>query len=231
MKTKQIFACGVLLMLAGAGVVFAQEAAKTEEKAAAPGSRKNAISMDTMPLFRGFIASDSDTDTFFFCMTFAYERLIASHFTIGGEIDLYPGRVGRKYEVYPFPPPNDKLSVTKISTKPYFYFAMAANARFYPMSEYMEKFFLGVNLGFNVQAIDGEAGKNGGFAGLTAGLNAGYKLLLGKMFFLEPAIAYTYSKSGGSSSSDLESLFGGSSGSSFNPLNGWQAGLRAGITF
>jgi len=40
-----------------------------------------------IPLFKGFIASDTDRKSFFFCMSFSYERLIAPRFTIGAQID------------------------------------------------------------------------------------------------------------------------------------------------
>jgi len=201
MKTRQTMVCGIfaVLLLAGAGV-FAQEKKAEAESAepAAPGVRKNAITLDTIPLFKGIIASDNDSDTFFFCMAFSYERLVAPHFTFGVKLDLYPGSI---YDV------------------DYMYFGLAAAGRFYPMSEYMEKVFIGANLGFNTQSIDGKSKpENGGFTGLTVGLKAGYRILFNDRFFAEPAMSYTYSKSGS----------GGLGGST--PLNlGWQAGLRIGV--
>jgi len=211
MKTKQSLVCGlfaVLLTLAGAGMVFAQEEAKTEtEEVAVPKVKKNAVTIDAIPLFKGFIASDiregeDNPLTFFFCMAFAYERLIIPHFTIGADLDLYPGTV---------------------ENCGYMYFGMAANGRYYPMSEYMEKLYLGASLGFNREsvnlsddALDSDASVT---VGLTVGLEAGYKLFFGKMFFVEPSMSYTYSKTS-------FGLFGST------PLNiGWQAGLRAGVAF
>jgi len=205
MKTRQMV-CGIfavlLLVCVGAGV-FAQEKkpeaeAETESaEPAAPGIRKNTISLDAIPLFKGFIASDIDDVTFFFCMGAAYERLIADHFTIGGELDLYPG---------------------KLNTSSYSYFSLVGVGRFYPMSEYMEKFYIGASLGFSAQSIDNSIdSKRGGSFGLRIGLEAGYKLLMGKMFSLEPSMAYTYEKSG---------KLGGMA-----PLNlGWQGGLRIGVS-
>jgi len=203
MKTKRTIVCGlfaVLLTLTGAGMVFAQEEAKTEAEETADSSVKsNAVTLDTIPLFKGFIASNSDDDTFFFCMAFAYERLILPHFTIGAELDMYPG---------------------KFWDTSYFYFGLAATGRFYPMSEYMERFFMGASLGINTQAVDGKTNPDdGGFFGLTIGLRAGYRLLLGDLFFIEPSMAYTYAKTDGF-------LFG------MTPQNiGWQAGLRVGVSF
>jgi len=195
---RKVF-CILLLVCAGAGMIFAQqEAAAESTEAAAPGEKKNTVTMDVIPLLKGIIASDSDSDTFYFCMAVGYERLIASHFTIGAELDFYPG---------------------KIWDVSYMYLGMAAVGRFYPMSEYMEKFFIGTNLGFNLQAVDGKTkAENGGFVGLTVGLEAGYKLMMGKMFSIEPSMSYTYSKSG--------EFFG------MTPVNvGWQGGLRLGISF
>jgi len=182
--------CAAVLALVCAGTAFTQ--AKPAAAAPAAAEKKNAISFsDTMPLFKGFIASDSDADTFYFYLSPAYERLIAPHFTIGGELDTCFGSV---YDVG------------------YFYLSMAFVGRYYAMSEKMEKFYLGANLGFNMEMIDGKT--DYGFVGLLIGLEAGYKLLLGKTFFIEPSMAYVYSKSG----------------SGPTPL-GWQGGLRIGIEF
>jgi len=100
--------------------VFAQE--QTEEKIdMEPVMRNNAITLDLMTLFKGFIASDSNTDTFFGCMSFGYERLILPRFSVGAELDVYPGN---------------------FYGKSYMFFSLAAAARYYPLSEYMEKVFL-----------------------------------------------------------------------------------------
>jgi len=197
-KSKQTIVCGIFaVLLTLAGAVFAQEGSSAEGEAAAPGVRKNAITMDTIPLFKGFVATDADGNLFV-CMNFAYERLIAPHFSIGGEIDFYPGTTG---------------------ATPYYYVGAGLTSRYYPMSEY-EKLFLGVNLGFNMQIVDGVFDpEHSGFVGLSVGLKLGYKLLLGKMFVVEPSIGYTYSKTN-------EALFG------TTPQNiGWQAGLRVGLSF
>ena len=152
-----------------------------------------------MPFFKGFIATDGNTGSFFICISLGYERLIFPHFSVGAELDLYPG---------------------KFYDNNYLYFALAAAGRYYPLSEYMEKFFFGALLGFNLQSIDGKTDvDNGGFSGLFAGLRAGYKLPITNMFFIEPSMSYTYSKT------NFELL-------GLTPNNfGWQASLRAGISF
>jgi outer membrane autotransporter protein len=102
------------------------------------------------------------------------------------------------------------------------YFGLAAAFRFYFLSENIEKLFLGVNLGFNSQSIDGKTkAEEGGFFGLLIGLKAGYKLLIKDNFFFEPSLAYVYSKSNA-----FSSFFG----ASVAPL-GWQTGLRIGFMF
>jgi len=191
---KKVF-CVLLLVCAGTGMVFAQEKA-AEGEAAAPKERKNTVTLDTISLTKGFIASDFDVDTFFFCIAAGYERQVAPRFTVGAQLDLFPGTV---YD------------------NSYMYFALAAMGRYYPMTENMEKFFLGTVFGFNVESIEGDTS----FAGLLVGLEAGYKLALGKSFSIEPSMAYIYSKSGG---------LGLFSGASVAPL-GWKAGLRLGLTF
>jgi len=162
------------------------------------GGKKNAIAMDMIPLFRGFIVSDAGDKSFYFCMTFSYERLLFPHFAIGAKIDLFPGQMGENI--------------------PYMYFGMAANGRYYPLSGSMEKLFLGANLGFNLQAVNSDTKpESGGFVGLTVGLEAGYKLPLGKIMFVEPSISYTYSKT------NFDQF-----GKTPHGL-GWQAGLRVGV--
>ena len=192
----------LLLVCAGAGMIFAQEKAAEAAEPAAPGVRKNAISLDTIPLFKGFLATDSDADTSYFCIAAAYERLVAPHFSFGVELDLYPG---------------------KLFDVDYMYFSMAAAGRFYPMSEHMEKVFVGASLGFNTQSIDGKSkAEDGGFSGPLIGLKAGYRIQFTDTFFVEPSMSYIYSKS-----SALLAFLGGSS---ITPL-GWQGGLRIGFSF
>ena len=197
--------CVVVLALVFTGAVYAQEDAEEETAAEEAivkesGPKKNVLTLDLLPLLKGFIAADSDADIGFFCLAVGYERQIAPHYTIGVDLDLYPG---------------------KLDKDDYMYFGLAATARFYPMSEYMEKLFLGVNFGFNVLSIDGDTDpEDGGFVGLLVSLKAGYKLLLGKNISIEPSMSYVYSKT-----SEYSFFM-----PSVTPL-GWQAGLRVGILF
>ena len=164
--------CVIFLALVCTGAVFAQKSGAT--KSAAPSEKENAIALDVFHLMRGFIATDSDTDSSFFVIAATYERLVAPHFTVGPELDLIFG---------------------KIYDESAMYFALGINSRFYPMTEKMEKFFFGASLGFNRQAIKGKTKKeNGGFIGPYVALRAGYKLTLGETVFYEPSMSYTYSK-------------------------------------
>jgi hypothetical protein len=194
MKLRKIFVV-VLVLLMGASTVFAQEAASAEEQ-------KNALSLDLFTLLKGIIASDDSTKTTIFALAVGYERLVAPHFSIGAELDLYFGKV---YDI-------DGS-----------YFGLSAVGRYYPMSENFEKFFLGASLGINRFTIDGKAdAEYGGFFGLTTNLRAGYKLILPKNVYIEPSMAYVLSKV------SLMTLMG--TGISVTPL-GWQGGLRFGFVF
>jgi hypothetical protein len=183
----------LVLALVCAGFVFAQEQTETE-----PVTRKNAITLDVLTLLKGFIASDGNSDSIFGAMAFGYERLIFPRFSIGAEVDVYPGKL---YD-------ND-----------YMFWGFAAAARYYPMSEYMEKFFIGALIGFNMQLVDWQIDADSdGFYGMFAGLRAGYKLHFTNMFFIEPSMSYIYSKT----NFELMGLI---------PHNyGWQASLRVGIS-
>jgi hypothetical protein len=206
MRTRQtVYGIFAVLLLAGAGMTFAQEEPAAEApEPAAPRERKNAITLDTIPLFKGFIASDSDADIAFFCIALAYERLLAPHFSIVPNLDLYFGKMGEDMD-------GDNI--------PYVYFSIVAEGRYY-ITEQMDKFFVGAMLGFNVQAIDGDSDEeDGGFAGPLIGVKVGYRALMGKVFFFEPSMSYTYSKTNAG-------LFG------MTPQSiGWQAGLRLGVSF
>ena len=177
-------ACCVILVLVCAGAAFAQDA----------GGKANAITLDLIPLLKGLLASDSDSDQSYFCISAGYERLIAPHFSLGAEVDLYLGEHGRDVD--------------------YLYMGVAAAGRYYPMSEYMEKFFIGASIGFNSQWIDGKSeARYGGFQGPLIGVKAGYKVLMGNAFFVEPSMSYNYAKF---------------ASPGITPL-GWQGGLRIGI--
>jgi hypothetical protein len=177
MKKKGLLVLALVVIIAGGS--FAED---------------NAASLDLFPLFKGIIAADNDDKTGYFDLALGYERLVAPHFSVGGDLDLYFG---------------------KTSDLDTFYFGLGLKGRWYPLSEQAEKLFIGTGLGFNSLSIDGSTkGKKGGFVGLTAELKAGWRLMFSQ-FFVEPSMAYVYSKFG------LAEV---------TPL-GWQAGLRIGLVF
>ena len=188
--------CAIVIALVCAGTAFAEEEEEPEVKEKKEsGPSQNAITLDLMPLVKGTLMSDSDNDVLFVPLFAAYERRVAPHMSIGGNLDIVFGKYGEY----------DGKDI------PYMYFSVAGAWRYYPMSEQIEKFFVGAMLGVNVQSIDGKTKEeNGGFTGLLIGVNFGYRALLGKTFFLEPSMSYVYSKA---SSWAL----------------GWQGGFRLGV--
>ena len=194
--TQKQWFCVVILALVCAGTAFSQQPAA---EAPAAKEKKNAITLDLMPLFKGILMSDQDANMLFIPISLAYERLLFPHFSIVPNLDIYFGKVGEDAD-------GDNI--------PYIYFSIVAEGRYY-ITEQMNKFFIGAMFGFNVQAIDGKTKTEyGGFVGPLIGLKAGYKLIFGKMFFVEPSMAYVYEKNNGGPT----------------PL-GWQAGLRLGVQF
>jgi hypothetical protein len=207
--TQKQWFCVVILALICAGTAFSQARQPAPAPAqpgraaagAASSTAKNAISLDIMPLFKGILSSDQDAETLYIPISLGYERWIIPHMSIGLNLDMYFGKVGEE-------PDGDDI--------PYFYFGMAIAWRYYPMSDNMEKFFVGAIIGFNAQAIDGKTkSEDGGFVGPIVGVSLGYRAFLGKVFFVEPSLGYVYSKYNG---------FGPT------PL-GWQGGLRLGVAF
>jgi hypothetical protein len=178
---------GLLVLAAVTGFLGAQEASS---------SAKISVGLDVFPMFKGFVWGDSDADDFMFALAPKVEFLVAPHFTAGGALDMYFG---------------------KVSDLSLFYFGLAAHGRWYPLSSGLDRLFLDAGLGFNILSVDGDtkAGR-GGFAGLIMSLEAGYKLMLTRNFFLEPSLTFVYSK---------VSIF-----SVPTPL-GWQPGLSIGAAF
>jgi len=138
------------------------------------GIRKNSIALDMFTLFKGAIASNEDfTDV---SISAAYERLMAPHFSIGPDLEMY-------FMSY------DKLNYM------HFYFSLAAEGRYYTDADF-EKFFVGTIIGFNLLSVDGKTGmKYGGFAGLTSSLKMGYKVTFSELFYMEPSMSWVLSKS------------------------------------
>jgi hypothetical protein len=182
MKKKFVF--GLLLMLAIAAGLGAQQ------------TKKVAIGLDTMPLFKGLIWTDSDKDNSLAAFSPSFEYCVVPHFSIGGTVDLWFGELVNIIDI--------------------FYFGLSAHGRWYPLSTGLDKLFLDVGLGFNLFSKDGKtASEDGGFAGLTIGLKAGWKLMMGPSFFIEPSMAYVYAKTTGNVPTPL----------------GWQSGLSIGMAF
>ena len=195
--TQKGWICVVVLFLVCTGAVFAQQRTSAQQQAQV---KKNAITLDIFHLMRGFIASDSDTKTFFVCIDMTYERLVTSRISIGPELEVQFGKIWDDNSIY---------------------FGLGFNGRYYPLSEQMDRLFLGASLGFNLMAIDGKIKKeHGGFIGPYVAATMGYKVhLVRNVFFIEPSLSYTYAKAS-------EMYWG------MTPWNlGWNAALRIGFSF
>jgi hypothetical protein len=180
---------GLLVLAAVTGVLGAQEDASARQTR---GPAKIAVSLDLFPLAKGIIWSDSDADNLAIALSPGFEYLVHPHFTVGAVTDFYFG---------------------KAEDINFFYFGITAHGRWYPLSSSLDKFFLDTGLGFNLFALDGEIDPSG-FSGLTMSLKAGYKLMFTRNFFIEPSMAYVYSKANDGPT----------------PL-GWQPGLSIGGRF
>jgi hypothetical protein len=192
---KQIV-LGLLILAVITGFLGAQEANAPAEKKAASTESKWAISLNLFPLAKGIIWSDSDKDNSLFALAPAFEFVVHPHFTVGGALDMYFG---------------------KSSDVDIFYFGLAVQGRWYPLSNGLDKLFIDAGLGFNVFMYDGKADADkGGMSGLTMSLKVGYKLKFTRNFFLEPSMAYIYAKIPGNGIP--------------TPL-GWQPGLNIGVAF
>ena len=156
-----------------------------------------AIGVDAMPLFKGLIWTDNDNDNGLFALSPYFEYRVAPNISLGAAVDLWIGE-------------RAKIDVL--------YFALAGQARWYPLSSGVDKLFLGALVGFNMFSVDGEDAdaEHGGMSGFAAALKAGWKILFGPSFFVEPSMSYGYAKS---------------VSGSFPGVIGWQAGLTIGGAF
>jgi hypothetical protein len=163
----------LVLGIVAIGGIFAQA-----KPAGTASAEKNAVSLDVVPLFKGFIASEESKDgskaRTVFGIAADYEYLIVPHYSIGARLDFYVSG-------------QDKLVAS--------YFGFAVQGRWY-ISESLEKFYLGTDIGLSGSSAtyDGTTIDDSKTFGFTFALKAGWKQQLGPIF-LEPSMAYVYAKS------------------------------------
>ena len=226
--TQKQWFCVVILALVCAGTAFAQartpapaqpapaQPARPAAGAAASAANKDALSLDLNYLLRGFIESDTESDTLYVSLAPAYEHLAAPHVSIGGEVHVV---FGTMFD-------SDIL-----------YLGAGFNTRIYLAANRMDGWFFGATVGFNLLAIEDEDGDlkcdpddGYGFLSLYTTARLGYKYYLENTFFLEPSLAYTHNGGGLGALGDILGL--GSMGSGGVMGNtGWTAGIRLGFSF
>jgi hypothetical protein len=170
--------------------------------------KKNALSIDAVPLARGLVAAHDSPDIGFFGAGLFYERLFGSRYSLGGRLDFFAGEY-------------DNGTSIDIS-----YFALSAHGRVYPLSQGLAKLYLDLGVGFNTIDIDMPNQKNEG--GLTFALKAGYKHFFNNAIFVEPSIAYVYAKR----ISDARPGIGSGLDGVYDPSPfAWTPGLLIGVSF
>lgn len=164
-KVFSVLVLSVTFMVCGT-VAFVQEAEGAE----------NSIAIDAFTLFKGFTAWESDPKANYFNIAASFEHVVAPHFSIGANFDMY---------------------YIKYDSVDALYLAGTGEFRHYPQSADCSKFFMGAELGLNRFAIDGKAkAKDGGFFGLLTALKVGYKLTFSAKqgIYMEPSMSYVLSK-------------------------------------
>jgi hypothetical protein len=159
----------LVLAVVAAGGVFSQETEKPKETKSSQ-SGKHSVMIDTVPLFTGIIVGEDDIDLSCFGLAFVYEYNLASHFSIGPRFGFYVG---------------------KMNTISYSFVMLSVHGRWYPFSEGTEKLFLDLGLGVYSHNIDSTYVNR--HTDLTFDLAMGYKLMLNRMFYIEPSIGYMLS--------------------------------------
>jgi hypothetical protein len=150
-----------MLALLCAGAAFGQS------------GKKNALSVDTAPFFRGLVAGEKDPDLSYLGAGLSYERLFGSHYSLGGRFDFIFG----KHDTVP------EVDIT--------YLAGSLHGRVYPLGQGLAKLYLDLGIGYN--SIDIDPGNDIG--GLTFALTAGYKHFFNSLIFVEPSIGLFYGES------------------------------------
>jgi len=133
-------------------------------------TRIGAFSLDPVPLFRGFIATDPG---FVFGLAEQFELACNQNFGLLERADLY---------VVP-----DKST----------YFGLGFHGRYYPLSSGLEKLFLDAGIGFYSEGgHPASTASESAWFGFIFSMKVGWKLFLVKGLFLEPALGYLYSRPG-----------------------------------
>jgi hypothetical protein len=198
----------LVLALFVVGGIFSQEKDNSQEtedsqETGSSQSGKHSVMIDTVPLFSGIIAGDSDMGLSCFGLVFVYEYNVKPHFSIGARFGFSTGDM-------------DNIN--------YSFVMLSAHGRWYPFSEKTEKLFLDVGLGFYNFDIDVT-----GFdkhTDLTFDLTIGYKLMFNDMFYLEPSLGYMLSDA------EMLTSEGGMEGMAEGlGLYKWHIGLGMGLRF
>ena len=218
-KDSMIKKTSILFVLCLGGMLFAEEAPKSETVEAVPiaaaggeGSGEgpeNTVSFDLFPLIKGIIAYGDygPFDVTAFNLSLAYERFRLRNFSIGVGLDAYFGNIIQ---------PQGQVA----TSIPLTYFSITAQTRWYLLSDKFQKLFIGADLGFNSFSVDGDNDvEDGGFLGFIAALKIGYRISTPNKIYIEPAMSYVLSKTSVHSSMI-----------SISPL-GWQGGLKFGYSF
>jgi hypothetical protein len=170
--------------------------------------KKNALSVDVAPLFRGFVAGHDDKpDVRFIGVGVFYERLLGSRYSLGGRFDFIHGEY------------DSGVAETDIT-----YLAGSIHGRVYPLSQGLEKFYLDTGIGFNSIDIDLPGHKKEG--GMTFALQIGYQQFFNSVIFVEPSIAFVYAERISSNT-----LLLGSRGEHDPSPFEWTPGLLIGLSF
>ncbi|MDR0600285.1 MAG: hypothetical protein LBG84_09450, partial [Treponema sp.] len=123
-------------------------------------AQKMAIALDAAPLVRGFIAGE-DTNTSkksYISLSPVFEYALGNNYVIGARADIILGKVGKG---------------TSVSVNHY---GLAFLGRWYPLAN-LQKLYLGAELGFDTCSM--EKVDDPLYRGLTLGLRAGWKQMMG----------------------------------------------------
>ena len=219
---KKILVLAVMILCAS--VVFAQGT--------------NFASLDLFPLFQGINDTDGDDGSLFIVLTPSYERLFGDNFSIGAELDLAFGNLGKDDDG------------TNEESLPFFGLGVIAKMRYYPFSSDGEKLFFGAGVGISIFSLTTKktviatrktTDENNFSFNLNAKAEIGYKIVTNFGIFFEPSLSCSISSvpgligaarsfaaggggGGGGGMPDLSSLFG-------NSLIGVGINLRVGYAF
>jgi hypothetical protein len=173
-KFRRVLAAVTLLFVVAGAAFAAPRRSASSHRTTRASSKvvKNAITLDIVPLVKGFAVWDKTQKTYPWGFALSYERRLVKMFSLLGRFGLYSGKA---------------LDCN------FLFWELDAHTRFYPSGMALERLFIDASLGVNNMRCKDMPYTE--FFGVKFSLGLGWKFILKRHFVIEPLLAYVIAKS------------------------------------